>query len=159
MQFFSPTLTCAASMCESECVWLCVCVGLRSSLHFSFAGVVAFLSRKRKSNICAAAADWFPPWAGPLDGRPLLESIWCARSLTTPTHTHTLTTGIEHSRNTFCFSRSTTHPFYCPLSIVVFPPALLLKLLQLRLQLQCQPLSQQEEAGRQAPSEISRQVK
>lgn len=26
MQFFSPTLTCAASVCESECVWLCECV-------------------------------------------------------------------------------------------------------------------------------------
>lgn len=69
MQFFSPTLTCAASVCvcESKSVSGYVCVfGRRFSLHFSFAGIVAFLSRKRKSNICAALADWLPPWADSL---------------------------------------------------------------------------------------------
>lgn len=99
----------------------CVCVGLRFSLHFSFAGVVAFLSRKRKSNICTALADWFPPMAGPM----YYDSSPRPRSLTTPEPGQRPRLRQRHSEqsrentHTFCFSRRTTHPFYFPFPFVI----------------------------------------
>lgn len=52
--FWATLAWAMGSACES----LAVCVGERFSLHFSFAAVAAFSSRKRKSSACVPAADW-----------------------------------------------------------------------------------------------------
>jgi len=48
-------------VCGCVCGRVCVCWSTLFSLHFSFATDSSFLSRKRKSSICAAAADWSCP--------------------------------------------------------------------------------------------------
>jgi len=48
-------------VCVCVCVGECVCWSTLFSLHFSFATDSSFLSRKRKSSICTAAADWSCP--------------------------------------------------------------------------------------------------
>lgn len=139
--FFRPlshVLQVCVCVCESECVWLCVCV-LVYALLYTFHSLASLRSYQENEKVTFVRLLLIgsPLGQAPWTGAPLRAHLVCPLPNNPNTHTHTLTTGSEHSRNTFCFSRSTTHPFYCPLSIVVFPPALLLKLLQLRLQLQC----------------------